>query len=870
MEVVPGARLGPYELLDLVGAGGMGEVYRARDTRLDRVVAVKVLRLDNTRPLRRERFKREALTASSLNHPHICALFDVGDQDGVDFLVMEFLEGETLFERLKRGPLPLEQVLQHAVQIADALANAHRRGIVHRDLKPANIMLTQSGAKLLDFGLAKSHITRSSLLSSDSTDSMTAEGTMLGTLSYMSPEQLQEQEADGRSDIFAFGLVLYEMTAAKRAFAGENQAALIAAVLSSEPATLSALRPECPPALEHVAKVCLAKEPRDRWQTADDLLLELRWIVQEGSRLGVAAAAPPRRWQALAWLGAAALVAAPALFVLGARSRPDAVPLWSSSQVTSAPGWEAEPAVSPDGGLIAYSSDESGNPDIWIIDVHGGNAIQLTDDAAADREPAWFPDGSAIAFVSERGGRTCIWKVARFGGAAIPLLAGARDPALSPDGTQIAFAQLATDGDRIGVAPLSEPTKVRLLTGDGDGLWEHRHPAWSPDGSALCYEAKRDLWIVRTAGGAARRLTTDEEVDAEPAWSPDGSHVYFSSHRGGASALWRVPARGGSPLRLTPGSGPERHPSLSRDGKRLVYSTLLENPDVVLHELASGKELRLGGLREELEPVLAPDGRTVVFISNRLGGRYDLWAQPLTSDRHPLGPARRLTDHPGSVAHPAYSPDGLWIAYHRAWNGQRDIWTVAASGGTPSRFTDDPAADIHPAWSPDGRELAFASERVGGSHIWVAPVAEGRPAGPARQLTSGATNDEAPAWSLDGTRLAYISHSGSDSDVWLVPASGHGAPRRVTAGANAERVVWDPRSKLLVASGRWGGTVLALRKVDPETGRNFVLDPPVSLSQNLGLGLIDFNLSTDGRVLALSREDVRGDIWMLEAQARSY
>src|SRR6202162_5401287 len=321
MAILPGTRLGPYEILTAIGAGGMGEVYKARDTRLDRIVAIKVLpaHLADRSELR-ERFEREAKTIASLNHPHICVLYDIGEQDGIDYLVMEYLEGETLAQRLQKGPLPLDQVLRYAIEIADALDKAHRKGITHRDLKPGNIMLTKSGTKLLDFGLAKlkqevapANVQLSQLPTAN--DPLTAQGTIVGTLQYMAPEQLEGKEVDARTDIFAFGAIVYEMATGKKAFEGKSQASLIAKILEADPPPISTLQPMTPPALERVVKTCLAKDPDDRWQTARDLTRELKW-ASESSDIrdrvaSVALARGTRPW--LLWLLLSAFVVIAAL-----------------------------------------------------------------------------------------------------------------------------------------------------------------------------------------------------------------------------------------------------------------------------------------------------------------------------------------------------------------------------------------------------------------------------------------------------------------------------------------------------------------------------------------------------------------------------
>src|ERR1700740_851505 len=324
MAILPGKRLGPYEILSAIGAGGMGEVYRARDTRLDSTIAIKVLPSHlAARPELRERFEREARTIASLNHPHICVLYDIGHQDGIDFLVMEYVEGETLAQRLQKGPLPLDQVLRYAIEIADALDKAHRKGITHRDLKPGNIMLTKSGAKLLDFGLAKlSQETKPATPISElptEKGTITAQGAILGTLQYMAPEQLEGKEVDARTDIFAFGVVVYEMATGRKAFEGKSQASLIAKILETDPIPMASLQPMTPPVLDRAVRTCLAKEPDERWQAAGDLCRELKWINENGSQGGTREriALRPKTRESLAWaLASIAVVAALALAFL--------------------------------------------------------------------------------------------------------------------------------------------------------------------------------------------------------------------------------------------------------------------------------------------------------------------------------------------------------------------------------------------------------------------------------------------------------------------------------------------------------------------------------------------------------------------------
>jgi Tol biopolymer transport system component len=394
-------------------------------------------------------------------------------------------------------------------------------------------------------------------------------------------------------------------------------------------------------------------------------------------------------------------------------------------------------------------------------------------------------------------------------------------------------------------------------------------PAWSPDGTRICYAAQRDLWITPATGGNTRRLTTAGAYDRDPVWSPDGRFVYFWSIREGTTALWRIPAGGGSAVRVTLGSGPEIHPTLSRDGSRLAYSTFSENPNLVVHDLSTGQERQIGEELYEGEPVLSPDELAVAFVSDRqTPGSLNLWLQPLTSAGEPAGPPRRLTTQEGTVSQPSFSPDGRWVAYHRVLNGQRDIWIVPVAGGTPVQFTVDPAVDTQPDWSPDGRTLAFVSDRSGTQHIWVGPVIDGQPAGPAREVTRGSLSQDAPAWSPDGSHLAYVEVDDQGTrEVWTVAAEG-GTARQVTVGAVAWRVVWDRQTPSLFVSGFWNRDRLSLRRVALD--RVGGAEPSVLAWFDKDEARSDFDVSRDGRLLVFSRAEQRGDVWVLDARRGRY
>ena len=895
MTLMVGARLGPYEILAPLGAGGMGEVYKARDTRLGRTVAIKVLpSFAAANPDRRRRFEHEARAASALQHPNICGLHDIGCETPtyqsqpdahagpLHFLVMEFVDGRSLADRLRAGPLPIVQVLDIGAQIADALAAAHARGIIHRDLKPGNVMLTGSSGsprvKLLDFGLAKLGPELTSAIAeattTDMQDPLTSPGEFIGTLAYMAPEQLEGKEADARADVFAFGCVLYEMVTARRAFAGSSMASVISAIMAGTPTPAATLQPVTPYALDRLINSCLAKDRTERRESAHDLSEDLRSIAasDSGRPAGpvVTASTSDRRSPgksraripSLA-IGAAAVLlmtAVAAYLWTGPGKADDSLLHAVPTQLTSAPGLQGEPALSPDGSLVAFVSDAGGAPHIWVVDEEGAATLQLTFGAHPARDPAWLRDNSAVLFTSIRDGGPGVWKVPRLGGPETLVVANAADPAVSPDGSSLAFVRKVnpSGNSRIFVAPLADVADATLATTDAEGPWDHRQPAWSPDGRWLCYRARQSLWVVSATRPGARRLTTDDATALDPVWSADGRSIYYTSLKDGTAALWRVEVGSGAVSRITLGSGPERHPTVSSDGSTLAFSTEMADRNVILHEIGSGLERTFGTLRSEYMPTFCGDVPAVLFASDRVGGRDELWLQPLKDDQ-PVGDARRLTNHPGNVSHPACTRDGRWAAYYRIVEGQRTIWTVPVNGGPPTAFTSGHASDIHPAWSKDGTWLAFASERGGQTHIWAAPVADGKQAGPAVQVTRGPALEMDPEWSPDGLWIAYVAEpTASGADVWVAAADGRGAPRRLTSGAGADRIRWYQPDRMFV-SGLWGGAAVSVRIVDPVSGAVTVPSPPIVFGDDEYM--CDFDLSADGRVLAFSRTSRKGNIW---------
>jgi Tol biopolymer transport system component len=864
-----GETISHYKIIEKLGAGGMGVVYKAEDIKLGRTVALKFLSPELIRGSKsKQRFVHEAQAASAMDHSNICTIFEIDEtDDGQMFICMAYYQGKTLKDKIEEGTLELKEILDIAVQIAQGLVKAHAQQIIHRDVKPANIFMTDDcEVKVVDFGLAK--------LAGQMR--LTSTGKTMGTVAYMSPEQGRGAEIGPGTDIWALGVVLYEMVSGELPFKRDHEMAVMYSIMNEEPEPLSTLCPAIPAELEKIVSKAMAKNLGERYATMAELLEDLNNLKRQ---IDIEEYSTPQTWRfdtrkekMLPVLIALLVIAASVIAILQSSSIRESrslMPVGQPRQVTSGDAWESEPILSPDGGRIAYASNVSGNRDIYIIDAGGGNPLQLTTDPAADYYPAWFPDGSSLAFVSDRGEETGIWKIGQLGGGATLLLRDASYPAISPDGEKIAFSKTTTGTDlRIGVASIADPTNVTMLTGDDDGLWSHRAPAWSPDGRTLCYSTQHNLWMVPVSGNGARRLTTEGKLDSNPVWSNDGRHIYFSSHREGTLALWRVSVETGALERLTMGTGSENDPSVSRDGSRLVYATQTMQRNLIIKDLDSAGETKLEGLRDDCMAAVAPDKGMIVYASDRVGPENDLWMQPLENGI-PTGPPQRMTDHAGNTSHPVFSPDGKWIAYYRIIDEQRDIWIVPVTGGQPVQFTDHPAADIHPAWSPDGTMIAFISEREGGSKIWVAPVNEGARTAPPHQLTIGDVSAYAPYWSPDGSRIAFIGMKASSTEVWVVTADGGAEARQLTTGANAKRVRWDGSTGAILAGGTWGGDLFTLRRISPDDG-SFVDAEPIVIFGSKMAGMTLFDVSNDGRLFVYCREAISANVWMLSAANGTY
>ena len=734
MTLAPGRRLGPYEIESAIGAGGMGEVYRARDTRLDRTVAIKVLpTVLGDDADRRQRFEREAKTISGLNHPNICTLHDVGRQDGIEYLVMEHLEGESLQERLKKGPLPLAQALRHAVEIADALDKAHRHGVTHRDLKPANVMLTRSGAKLLDFGLAKLQASESnggvSTLAT-AAKPLTEAGTILGTFQYMAPEQLEGRDADARTDVFAFGAVLYEMLAGRKAFEGKTQASLISAIMGSEPPPLSALAPLTPPALERVVRACLAKDPDDRWQSAHDVAAELRWISEAGSQAGLPAPALARRKhrERLAW-AVAALALALAAFagwrLVGARSGLTPSPFVLRTNVLLPEKVFLNSAViSPDGTRLVFSGvDATGKVQLWVrpLDSYTAAALPGTEGGVL---PFWSPDGRHVGFFADKK----LKRVDVSGGVPIILL--------DVDGVGGAWA---ASGDILFSA--STGPIHRLPAGGGKAepvttldaaLHEtaHRYPFLLPDGRHFLYLAlnvsgnSRDpanrIWVGSLAGEKARPL-----IAANFAAQYADGYLFFI--RGGdlGGSLLAQPLdvltfeTKGDPVTVADQIGLYGdylglgNYSVSRSGT-LVFDAFRLRTRLEWFDRAGKQVGVFGDPGPHFNPRISPDGTHIAFDFYDTGTQTtQVWVGDVSR-----GVRTRLTSGPSSNSGPVWSGDGSRVAFQSDRRHQADVYVRRRDGtGTDEALTDEDGQKIPTDWSRDGRFLALFDREAGGNRL---------------------------------------------------------------------------------------------------------------------------------------------------------
>ena len=896
--------LSHYELLEPLGEGGMGTVYRAVDTRLGRPVAVKVLRGEAAISVEsRKRFMQEARAASGLNHPHIITIYDIGQDDGVDFIAMEYVPGQSLARLIGRPGITLDDTLNRAIQIADALAAAHAAGIVHRDLKPANIMVSDKGSvKVLDFGLAKLTTSHANLSADDlaSTETqvtqepLTERGAVLGTTPYMSPEQAEGKPTDARSDVFSFGAVLYEMATGRRAFDGETKMATLAAILEREPTRPADLNAAVPIDLEKVIARCLRKDPARRWQSMADLKVALEELREDGRGSRAASArlskvGNKRRVMPFVLAGAigtgAVVVAAWLLRMPPAAESPRRALV----RLTSDVGWTDYPAISFDGRIVAYASDRSGegNLDIWIQQIPNGVPVRVTRHAADDVDPSFSADGSRIAFQSSRP-EVGIYVVPTLGGDERLLVERGFSPRFSPNGMWLAYGVSESAGSQIYIAPASGGPATKIAP----GFYLARAPVWSPDGNALLFWGQRDRdappennvdWYVSDLKGGppirteARGALAGEQFEAfhglptPDAWS--GNRIVFHGHVGDSSNLWQAgiapqTRRVSAPQRVTFGTTDEASASTTSSG-RMVFMSRTSGADIWKLSIdtdrvrAQDTVTRLTqDLSDDYDPSISEDGRTLAFRSRR-GGNFDVFSRDLVTGQETAVMATPADDYP------VISPDGSRIAYSFSQNGKMPMFIVGLNGGAPEQVCDD-CGEVD-QWAPDGKTLLFVTARD--------PSGIGllRPGSPPqrdwlRHPAYGLFNGRL---SSDGGWVSFNARPNSLAPARVMVAKVNGASvvaetDWIVVAEDGDAPAWSPDGNVLYFwSNRDGSPCLWAQHLDPTTKR-----PSGSLVsvhhfhsrglswRNLYLGAPDIAVARDKIVFNLGEHT--GNVWMTD------
>ncbi len=886
MPMSPGSRLGQYEIEAPLGAGGMGEVYRARDTTLRRTVAIKILTEADERS--RVRLLREARAASALNHPNICTIYEVGQDGETSFIAMEHVEGRSLDELIPAGGLPRQSLISYGSQIADALAHAHGQSIVHRDLKPLNVQVTPQGrVKVLDFGLAKR------LVEADPDGlTMTAGteadvGTVAGTFPYMAPEVLRAEEATTRSDLWALGVMLYEMASGRRPFDGSTRADTVSSILRDTPEPLPT---HVSSGLRSIIQRCLNREPAQRYAHASAIEAALEAIHSDSAVAEPTWVEEPRRlpininWRLVAVGSAGALLvvllAGLAYLARGLLPSPTdttVARLANPIQITTAVGWESYPAWSPDSQILAYVSDEAGNPDIWVAQVGGGPAINRTaDNNQADVGASWSPTGREIAFASVRGGDSgSVFVMPALAGSA-RRVSSSNDmttgdaPQFVDSGSSLAYRMRTTARRAAGdddlptaveiVSIASGETRTLLLPGtEGRGAFGL---SWSPDRRFLAYSlgatttSTTPLRIVRVADGEGIEITDASTWNAYPSWAPDGRTLYFVSDRVGARDLWqqRLSEDGrpeGDPESVSVGIGMS-YAAVSPDGTKLAYSQGLRItnawrvpiPDDEFATWEDAEQLTFDQASTE-DVDVSRDGAHLLLGSNR-GGNSDIWMLSLEGRQLKSGgiggQQQQVSLDLANDASPRWSPDGEFVAFESTRGGGDDIWVKPVAGGVARQLTTDPARDVEPEWSPSGTEIAFMTARQGQSGIWIVNVETGVE----RELVE---NAEYPAWSPDGRWIVYQN----DDGLWRVSPEG-GTPEQLTATLG-ERPQWAFDGQMIYY--RHLSNIWRL-SLDDGTERRLT---------DLGgdrRGGFEGSMSTDGQYIYFPWSANLGDIWVMD------
>jgi serine/threonine protein kinase/Tol biopolymer transport system component len=786
-----GTRLGPYEIVSPLGAGGMGEVYRARDSKLGRAVAIKVLPSELAKDAEKlGRFQREAKVLASLNHPNIASIYGFEDSDKPG-LVMELIEGPTLADRILPGPVHFEEALTIAKQVCDALEYAHEHGIVHRDVKPANIKVTSDGTvKLLDFGLAKTFeglVVNTDISSSPTLTHMaTQAGLILGTAAYMSPEQAKGQPIDHRSDIWAFGCVLFEMLTGKVVFGGESVTDTLAEIIKAEP-DWSLIPANAPKPIRTLLQRCLEKDARQRLQAIGEARIVIEVVLAgptgtsvEETENAKARSAEKRSPLLAGWIGGFVIGAVLAAGSVWWAARSGSAPAsMHFSAVTSFAGVQAQPALSPDGRSVAFVSNRDGQYNVYVGLVRGGQLVQITHNASLKSRPSWSPDGSILAYGQLNDfGTMDIWEVAALGGLPRKVVLNAADPTWTPDGQSLVYENIA-DGS-IWTAGV-EGDNPRLLVRMAPG-YLGTEPRISPDGKMVAVASRLaiggpygELGVADLSTGKVRMLTHDDALALSPAWSPDSQLIYFASSRGGTLNIWKIGADGRGLWQVTAGEGDDAELDVSSDGKRLVFATLRLNIGLAQFDPqarpgdANGKVLSTDPARNEFGPAYSPDNTHLAFFTNLKGVENESIG---VSDANGANATQLVRDSRVNLF-PRWSPDGTHLIFLSVAEGSGEYRSVAISGGAPQTIVQggfgqvDVGRDGRLLYQKDGEVRAFDPRD-----------------GKARTLGSIPGADAAPRWSADGSAVVYVVISRQENDpaagIWTTDFKT--APRQVFRG----------------------------------------------------------------------------------------
>jgi Tol biopolymer transport system component/predicted Ser/Thr protein kinase len=856
-----GHTLGHFRITALLGSGGMGIVYRAHDQKLERTVAIKLVgRETGATAEDRARIVVEARASSALSHPNICTVYETGEIEGHAYIAMEYVEGRPLSELIPVNGLPSEAVVRYGAQIADALEHAHARGVVHRDLKTPNVVVSAEGrAKVLDFGLARRVPSSVNEAVTNSSDAVPIGG-LAGTMPYMPPELLLGQPTDERSDIWSFGVMLFEMAMGELPFKGRTEFELTAAILRSPPQPLPA---HVPAMIRSVIQRCLSKDPAHRYQRAGEARAALEAIQSDITipRPPGPAAVPVIR---LRWIGAAvaAIAITIAAVVWFQKSRgPASRGAPATGRLTLAVGSSDapifDPAISADGKMLSYAAeDPDGQIDLFVRRVAGGALVKLTNDAARESSPRFSPDGERILFTRREsaGGVPELRIVPALGGDAIASVPAAAGGVWSADGQQLAFLRTTAGGTALTIAS-ADGSHGRAVLGSDSSYPFLREPAWAPDGRDLAIVRGTggiagEIWLVPASGGAPRRPFSDppDVFSDSPVFTADGRSLIHSSNRGGATNLWSSPAVGGPPVRLTTGPGPDTGPTVAGDGTIAFINSRWRNT-LEIYGLAGDPSRTLTTHSPFLwAPTFSPDGQEIAFSRSEVDGSWHVWTMPAAG-----GAPRRLTSSAAGEVYPRYSPDGRFVWFH-TWQTPRRIGRVPREGGSVELLTFG-GSDAFPALSPDGTQIVVTRTDADAERLYLAP-SEG---GTARRLT--ATPGAVAQWSPDGKRIVFAGNRGHAAGIVLFD---------VAAG----------REQRLTATGGWpawlpNGLEVAYLVIG-RTGNQEIHVVPARGGAPRQLGQWPFNgsnhpfaVAPDGRSLVTSNSrHVSDEVWLLEPSAR--